>query len=70
MPLNRSLRILQPAKTAMTASDMVAGVYASLASLRGWLITGSKAFKAERAGVCTEKLKPNVAIRPEERVKL
>jgi methyl-accepting chemotaxis protein len=54
----------------MTASDMVAGVYASLASLRGWLITGSKAFNAERAGVCTEKLKPNVAIRPEERVKL
>ena len=33
----------------MTASDMVAGVYASLASLRGWLITGNEAFKAERA---------------------
>ena len=47
-----------PVPTAMTASDMVTGVYASLASLRGWLITGSKAFKAERAGVCTEKLKP------------
>src|SRR5882724_13602451 len=43
--------------TSMTASDMVTGVYASLASLRGWLITGSKAFKAEPAGVCTEKLK-------------
>src|SRR5712664_1427151 len=35
--------------TAMTASDMVAGVYASLASLRAWLITGNEAFKAERA---------------------
>jgi methyl-accepting chemotaxis protein len=35
--------------TAMTASDMVAGVYASLASLRGWLITGNETFKAERA---------------------
>ena len=35
--------------TAMTASDMVAGVYASLASLRGWLITGNDVFKAERA---------------------
>jgi methyl-accepting chemotaxis protein len=35
--------------TAMTASDVVAGVYASLASLRGWLITGNDAFKTERA---------------------
>jgi len=37
--------------TAMTASDIVAGVYASLASLRGWLITGNDAFKNERAGL-------------------
>src|SRR5437667_9114251 len=37
--------------TAMTASDLVAGVYASLASLRGWLITGSDAFKTERAAL-------------------
>ncbi|MCF2522309.1 methyl-accepting chemotaxis protein [Bradyrhizobium sp. G127] len=37
--------------TAMAASDMVAGIYASLASLRGWLITGNDAFKAERAGL-------------------
>ncbi len=37
--------------TAMTASDMVAGVYASLASLRGWLITGNEAFKSERAAL-------------------
>jgi methyl-accepting chemotaxis protein len=35
--------------TAMTASDLVAGVYASLASLRGWLITGNDVFKTERA---------------------
>src|SRR3954451_20763261 len=35
--------------TAMTASDMVAGVYASLASLRAWLITGNETFKTERA---------------------
>src|SRR5918912_4149376 len=35
--------------TAMTASEVVAGVYASLASLRGWLITGNDAFKVERA---------------------
>jgi len=35
--------------TAMTASEVVAGVYASLASLRGWLITGNDSFKAERA---------------------
>ena len=40
--------------TAMTASDMVAGVYASLASLRGWLITGNETFKAERAGLWKE----------------
>jgi len=35
--------------TAMAASDLVSEVYASLASLRGWLITGNEAFKAERA---------------------
>src|SRR5258708_18708457 len=35
--------------TAMSASDLVSGVYASLASLRGWLITGNEVFKAERA---------------------
>jgi methyl-accepting chemotaxis protein len=35
--------------TAMTASDMVTGVYASLAALRGWLVTGNDVFKAERA---------------------
>ena len=27
--------------TAMAAGDLVSGVYASLASLRGWLVTGS-----------------------------
>ncbi|WP_188637465.1 HAMP domain-containing methyl-accepting chemotaxis protein, partial [Bradyrhizobium guangdongense] len=35
--------------TAITAGDLVAGVYASLASLRGWLITGNDTFKVERA---------------------
>ena len=40
--------------TAMTANDVVAGVYASLASLRGWLITGNDAFKAERATLWKE----------------
>jgi methyl-accepting chemotaxis protein len=37
--------------TAMTASDLTASVYASLASLRGWLITGNDAFKTERAAL-------------------
>jgi len=37
--------------TAMTSSDLVVGIYASLASLRGWLITGNDAFRAERAGL-------------------
>jgi methyl-accepting chemotaxis protein len=37
--------------TAMAASDLVSGVYASLASLRAWLITGNDAFKTERAGL-------------------
>src|SRR3954447_18965364 len=41
---NVSLRV----PTAMAASDLVAGVYASLASLRGWMITGNDAFKSER----------------------
>jgi methyl-accepting chemotaxis protein len=35
--------------TAMTANDLAAAIYASLASLRGWLITGNQAFKSERA---------------------
>jgi methyl-accepting chemotaxis protein len=40
--------------TAMTASDLVAGVYASLASLRGFLITGNEVFKTERAALWKE----------------
>ena len=40
--------------TAMTASDLVAGVYASLASLRGFLITGNDVFKTERATLWKE----------------
>ena len=35
--------------TAMNAGELVADVYASLASLRGWLLTGSDVFKTERA---------------------
>ncbi|HLZ04397.1 MAG TPA: methyl-accepting chemotaxis protein [Bradyrhizobium sp.] len=34
--------------TALTASDLVSEVYATLAALRGWLITGNDAFKLER----------------------
>ena len=40
--------------TAMTASDVVAGVYASFASLRGWMITGNDVFKAERTTLWKE----------------
>jgi methyl-accepting chemotaxis protein len=40
--------------TAMTANDLVSGVYASLASLRGWLITGNETFKGERAAFWKE----------------
>jgi methyl-accepting chemotaxis protein len=49
---DRTINLRVP--TAMTASDMVAGVYASLASLRGWLITGNDVFKAERATLWKE----------------
>jgi len=34
--------------TAMAAGDLVSGIYASLASLRGFLVTGNAVFKAER----------------------
>src|SRR4029453_6466049 len=37
--------------TAMAASDLVAGVYASLAALRAWVITGNETYKTERAQV-------------------
>ena len=49
---NRTVNLRVP--TAMTASDVVAGVYASLASLRGWLITGNDVFKVERATLWKE----------------
>jgi len=42
----RTVNLRMP--TALTANDLVAEVYASLAALRGWLITGNDAFKAER----------------------
>jgi methyl-accepting chemotaxis protein len=40
--------------TALTASDLVSEVYASLAALRGWLVTGNDAFKADRSAVWKE----------------
>jgi methyl-accepting chemotaxis protein len=45
----RNVNLRMP--TAMSAGDLVSGVYASLAALRGWLLTGNEAFKAERAGL-------------------
>jgi len=35
--------------TALAASGLISEVYASLASLRGWLVTGNEGFKTERA---------------------
>jgi methyl-accepting chemotaxis protein len=40
--------------TAMTAGDLVSHLYASLASLRGWMITGNGDFKAERRALWNE----------------
>lgn len=37
--------------TAIAANDVVSDIYASLASLRGWLITGNQNFKTERAAL-------------------
>jgi methyl-accepting chemotaxis protein len=45
----RNVNLRMP--TAMSAGDLVSGVYASLAALHGWLLTGNEAFKAERAGL-------------------
>ncbi len=47
---NANLRV----PTALAASDLISGVYASLASLRGWLITGNEGFKTERAALWRE----------------
>jgi methyl-accepting chemotaxis protein len=46
--------------TAMNASDLVSEVYATLASLRGWLISGNDVFKTERAGLWQEIQKRGV----------
>ena len=35
--------------TSQASASMVQDIYASLASLRGWMLTGNSAFKAERA---------------------
>jgi methyl-accepting chemotaxis protein len=40
--------------TAMNASELVSEVYATLASLRGWLISGNDVFKTERVGLWQE----------------
>ncbi len=37
--------------TALTSGSIVRDVYASLASLRGWMLTGNEKFKSERAAV-------------------
>jgi methyl-accepting chemotaxis protein len=47
--MDRTVSLRVP--TALTASDMVANIYASLASLRSWLITGDKTYKTERAAL-------------------
>ncbi|MEX1204976.1 MAG: methyl-accepting chemotaxis protein, partial [Dongiaceae bacterium] len=39
--------------TALASSDIVKEVYASLAALRGWMITGNPAFKTEREAIWT-----------------
>lgn len=46
---NRIVNLRVP--TAFTSSDIVKNMYASLASLRGWMITGNSKFKAERGAV-------------------
>ncbi len=40
--------------TAFASGSMVRNIYASLAALRGWMLTGNAAFKAERAAVWQE----------------
>ena len=37
--------------TAEASSEMTKDIYASLAALRGWMLTGNEAFKVERAAV-------------------
>src|SRR6188508_2340767 len=46
---DRTVNLRMP--TAMTANDIIASTYASLAALRGWLITGNESFKLERAQI-------------------
>lgn len=40
--------------TALASSNMAKDIYASLASLRGWMLTGSPGFKIERAKIWEE----------------
>ncbi len=37
--------------TAAASASLTSNIYASLAALRGWMLTGNAAFKTERAGV-------------------
>jgi methyl-accepting chemotaxis protein len=45
----RTVNLRMP--TAMAASEIVSDVYASLAALRAWVLTGNEAYKTERAQV-------------------
>ncbi len=40
--------------TARASSNMTSNIYASLASLRGWMLTGNPKFKAERTRIWTK----------------
>ena len=40
--------------TAEASSEMTRNIFASLAALRGWMLTGNEAFKVERAAVWAE----------------
>ncbi|NKB56845.1 MAG: HAMP domain-containing protein [Alphaproteobacteria bacterium] len=49
---NRVVELRVP--TAFTSAGIVESMYASLASLRGWMITGNPKFKTERAAVWSD----------------
>ncbi|MFP6746599.1 MAG: MCP four helix bundle domain-containing protein [Alphaproteobacteria bacterium] len=50
------------APTAQASSNMVSNIHASLASLRGWMLTGNSEFKLERAAVWSEIAKNRAAM--------
>jgi methyl-accepting chemotaxis protein len=49
---NRIVTLRVP--TAAASSSMVNNINSSLASLRGWMLTGNETFKSQRAGVWTD----------------